>query len=58
MESFQQEGIRTYDQAAKKLKGLEIAPNFHTPIHHITVLGMCALFGFSVSLFDKNIRLQ
>jgi len=37
MQSFQQEGIRTYEQAANNLKNLKIAPNFDTPKHHVTV---------------------
>jgi hypothetical protein len=39
MQRFQQEGVRTYDQAARKLKSLKIAPSFDTPKHHITIVG-------------------
>jgi len=37
MQRFQMEGIRTYDQATKNLKSHNIAPEFDTPKHHVTV---------------------
>ncbi len=43
MQRFQQEGIRTYDQAAKNLKTLGITPTFDTPKHHVTVSGRYSL---------------
>ena len=39
MQRFQQEGIKTYEQAAKNLQSLKIAPTFDTPKHHVTVIG-------------------
>jgi hypothetical protein len=39
MQRFQQEGIRTYDQAANNLKSQNIAPSFDTPKHHVTIQG-------------------
>ncbi|OAF56660.1 translation elongation factor EF-1 alpha [Pseudogymnoascus destructans] len=42
MQRFQQEGVRTYDQASRKLKSLKIAPSFDTPKHHVTIVDVSA----------------
>jgi hypothetical protein len=39
MQLFQQEKVRTYNEAARKLKSLKIAPSFNTPKHHVTIVG-------------------
>lgn len=39
METFQREGIETYDQAAIRLKRDGNALAFDTPKHHVTILG-------------------
>lgn len=41
MEMFQREGIRTYDQAANRLKRDGIAPVFEIPKYHVSILGKC-----------------
>lgn len=40
MQRFEGEGIRTYDQATRNLRSLNIMPNFDTPKHHVVVSGM------------------
>lgn len=43
MHRFQQEGIRTHDQAAKNLRALGITLTFDTPQHHVTIAGTQSL---------------
>ncbi|MCJ1384091.1 hypothetical protein MMC17_007207, partial [Xylographa soralifera] len=38
MQEFEKEGIRTYDRACEKLKGLPTPLNFDTPEYHVTLL--------------------
>ena len=39
MEKFQRDGIQTYNQVAIELNSEGIAPVFHTPKHHVTIIG-------------------
>jgi hypothetical protein len=41
MQKFQDEGIRTYEQASRKLQSLNVSTSFDTPKHHVTILSMC-----------------
>jgi len=50
IENFEKEGVRTYDQASKRLKGLNMPLNFDTPKYHVSILdghpaeADCAIF--------------
>ncbi|KAN0106341.1 hypothetical protein V8E51_009217 [Hyaloscypha variabilis] len=43
MQRIQKEGIRTYEQAAKNLKSLNVTPEFDTPKHHVKILNAGAI---------------
>jgi len=59
MQRIQKEGIRTYEQAAKNLKSLNVTPEFDTPKHHVKILSMQFIFSvfwgsFLMSLLDAG----
>jgi hypothetical protein len=57
MQRIQKEGIRTYEQAAKNLKSLNVTPEFDTPKHHVKILSMQFIFSVFLGIFsDESFR--
>ena len=57
MQMLQEDGIDTYDQTTRKLKSLNLVPNFDTPKHHVAILDIASILSgnFNVDTTDAHV---